>query len=301
MKVSICITTYYRNESLEKCINSINEIKLKKNNKINIIIVDNTPNNNLDKIKKKLVKNSKYKITFLNEKKRGRVFARNIYLQKLKIINPDFFCMFDDDCIVDKYWLLQSIKTINAYKAQVVTGPQLYLNNSKSTMKNTNYSKFFEKNYGKKNICNVKWAASNNVLINYKIIKKNNLFFDKNLNKFGVGEDQLFFLMLSKKGNKIYWNRNMKVYEKFHFQRQNYNWLINRSYRLGILGHYIDQKLYGQLNGFFVNYLKSIYYLIKSLISIILVRRNYFEIILNNFVRFFGRFVGPFIFKNIDF
>ena len=91
MKVSICITTYYRNESLEKCINSINEIKLKKNNKINIIIVDNTPNNNLDKIKKKLVKNSKYKITFLNEKKRGRVFARNRQTRwcSSEVVSPD--------------------------------------------------------------------------------------------------------------------------------------------------------------------------------------------------------------------
>ena len=69
MKLTICICTFNRNKSLEKCIESINKIKIKKQIKINIIIVDNTKDNNLLKIKKKLIKNSKNKIIFLNEKK----------------------------------------------------------------------------------------------------------------------------------------------------------------------------------------------------------------------------------------
>ena len=211
MKLSICIPTYNRNESLKKCIKSINKIKIKNKIKINIIIVDNSKNNNLLKIKKQLIKNSKFKILFLSEKKRGVVFARNKYLKKIKISNPDYICFFDDDCVVDKNWLKNSLKTIKLKNADVVTGPQIYLNKKVS-----NYSKLFEKNYGNKKIYNVQWAASNNVLINYKIIKKNKLFFDKKLNKFGVGEDQLFFLQISNIGYKIFWDKNVKVYEKMH-------------------------------------------------------------------------------------
>ena len=70
MKLSICIPTYNRNESLKKCIKSINKIKIKNKIKINIIIVDNSKNNNLLKIKKQLIKNSKFKILFLSEKKK---------------------------------------------------------------------------------------------------------------------------------------------------------------------------------------------------------------------------------------
>ncbi len=301
MKISICITTYYRNNSLEKCIESINRIKIKKNILMNIIVVDNTKNNNLLKIKKKLLKKSKYNILFLNEKKRGRVFARNKYLKKLKSINPNYICLFDDDCVIDKNWLEQSMKTITNYNAQVVTGPQIYLKKSKVNRNTINYSQLFEQGYGNKIIYKAKWAASNNVLIDYKIIKKNNLLFDENLNKFGVGEDQLFFLKISKIGFKIYWNKNIKVYEKFHSERQNFNWLIDRSYRLGVLGHYIDQIQYGKFKGFFINYLKSVYYFNKFLISIILIRKNYFEIISNYFIRFFARLIGPFVFKNINF
>ena len=55
----------------------------------------------------------------------------------------------------------------------------------------------------------------------------------------------------------------VKVYEKMHEHRTNLKWMINRSFRLGVLGHYIDKKEYGKLNGLFVNYFKSIYYLLK--------------------------------------
>ena len=296
MKLSICICAFNRNKSLEKCIKSLNKIKKKIKIKINIIIVDNSKNNNLLKIKKKLIEISKYKIIFLSEKKRGIVLARNKYLKKLKIINPDYVAFFDDDCIVNKYWLENSLKTVNLKKADVVTGPQIYLNKNA-----TNYSQLFEKRYGDKKVYQVKWAASNNVLIKYKVLKKKKLFFDKKLNKFGVGEDQLFFSNINRLGYKIFWNKNIKVYEKIHNHRQNYKWLIERSYRLGVLGHYIDKKEYGKLNGLFVNYFKSIYYLLKFMISIIYIKKNYFEIIINYLVRFYGRLAGPFVFKKMDF
>ena len=67
MKLSICIPTYNRNESLKNCISSINKI-INKKIKINIIITDNSNNDIVLKIKKKLINISKYKIIFLKEK-----------------------------------------------------------------------------------------------------------------------------------------------------------------------------------------------------------------------------------------
>jgi len=82
-------------------------------------------------------------------------------------------------------------------KADIVTGPQLSLKKKFLNRKNIiNYSDFFEKRY-KKDVQQVSWAASNNVFLKYNIIKKHNLFFDKTLNKFGIGEDQLFFSKLN--------------------------------------------------------------------------------------------------------
>ena len=68
-------------------------------------------------------------------------------------------------------------------------------------------------------------------------------------------QDQLFFLKLNSYGHKIYWSKNIKVFETIHRHRQNLNWLINRSFRLGVLGHYIDMSIYGKPTGFLINYL----------------------------------------------
>ena len=299
MKISICISTYNRNQSLLECIKSINKIINKTKIKINIIITDNSINNNVLEIRKNLIKISKYKIIFLKEKKRGIVNSRNKCLKKLQNIKPKYIIFFDDDCTIDKYWIKNAFKIINLNKADVVTGPQIY--NRKFNTKMSNYSQIFEKKYSKKKTHLVKWAASNNVMINYDIIKKHKLVFEKKLNKFGVGEDQLFFLNISKIGYKIFWNSNIKVYEKIHQHRQTFKWLFERSFRLGVLGHFIDMKQFGIITGIFINYLKCFYYLIKTFYSIFTLNRNYFEKITNNFLRFFGRLVGPLIFNKINF
>jgi len=299
MKLSICICTYNRNDSLEQCVKSINNIINKNKIKINIIITDNSNNNNLLKIKTKLIRISKYKIIFLNEKKRGIVNSRNKCLRKLKSINPNYMSFFDDDCTIDKYWIKNAFKIIKLNKADVTTGPQVY--RGKSNSKIFNYSKIFEKQYSKNKTHLVKWAASNNVMIDYKIIKKNKLIFNNKLNKFGVGEDQLFFSIISKLGYKIFWDKNIKVYEKIHNHRQTFGWLIERSYRLGVLGHFIDIKEFGNVYGMLINYLKSVYYFFKFIISIFIFGKNYLERLTNNFLRFAGRLTGPIVFNRINF
>ena len=153
-----------------------------------------------------------------------------------------------------------------------------------------------------KNIKRVSWVASNNVFLEYDIIKKHKLSFDKALNKFGIGEDQLFFLKLNNYGYKIYWCDAVKVTEDTHKHRANLNWLIKRSFRLGVLGHYIDMNIHGRLTGFIINYLKCIYYFSKAFSYIFLFFNIKFQVqILNYFSRFYGRLVGPFVFKKIDF
>ena len=299
MKLSICIPTYNRNDSLERCIKSINNIINKNKININIIITDNSNNNNVSKVKKKLVKISNYKIIFINEKKRGIVNSRNRCLKKLKSINPNYISFFDDDCTIDKSWIKNAFKIIKLKKADVATGPQVYL--GKSIGEFFNYAEIFEKKYSGDKTHLVKWAASNNVIVDYSIIKKHKLIFDKKLNKFGVGEDQLFFSTINKLGYKIFWNKNIKVYEKIHQHRQTFKWLIERSYRLGVLGHFIDIKEFGISYGLFINYLKSIYYFLKFIISFFIIRKNYSIIIANNFLRFYGRLIGPLVFNKINF
>ncbi len=302
MTLVICVCTYNRNLSLVKCLKSINNLFVVLNVKIKIIIVDNSINYNSFKLVKKLKKSFKYKIIQLHEKRRGIVYARNKCLSKIKKINPKFICFFDDDCIVDRFWLKNVFKILKSTNAEIVTGPQIpFKKNTLNDSNLINYSQFFEKKY-RKNINRVNWAASNNVFLIYNIIKKHRLVFDKNLNKFGIGEDQLFFLKLNNCGHKIYWSKTIKVFEDVHKHRLNLNWLIRRSFRLGVLGHYIDISIHGRLMGFIINYLKCIYYFTRAFGCIFLFFNIKFQAqILNYFSRFYGRLIGPLVFKKIDF
>jgi len=302
MTLVICICTYNRNLSLVRCLKSINKLYLISNIKIKIIVADNSNKHSSLKLVKKFKRSFKYKIIQLHEKRRGVVYARNKCLHEAKKINPKFICFFDDDCVVDRFWLRNVFKVIKFTNAKIVTGPQLPLKKkSLSYSKLINYSQFFEKKH-KGNLKRVSWAASNNVFLEYDIIKKYGLFFDKALNKFGIGEDQLFFLKLNNYGYKIYWSKTIKVFEDIHEHRSNLKWLIKRSFRLGVLGHYIDINIYGKFMGFIINYLKCIYYFTKAFINIFLCFNSKFQVqILNYFSRFYGRLVGPFFLKKIDF
>ena len=299
-KILICIPTYKRNNSLLECVKSIKKLNRFNKNEIGILILDNTTNNNSLKISKEL-KKTKLNIYHLNEKKRGIVNARNKCLQAANKFNPKYLAFIDDDVKLDKNWLNNNLLIINNYSADIVTGPQNYLK-VKQNENLINYNELFEKKYNNK-IKKVKWAATNNVFIRYKSIKLiPNLKFDKNLNKFGIGEDQLFFSTLSNLGLKILWSKKVKVFEKIYSHRNTPDWVKNRSFRLGILGHYIDIKLHGKILGYFLNYLKCFFYLFIFFLTIINPLAKVYKIkLLNSFFRFYGRLRGPFLFKKIGF
>ena len=296
-KLVICICTYKRNKILKECLKSLQKINNKKKNKIIIMLIDNTKDYHSFDLIKKIKKKFKYNIIQINEKKRGVVYARNKALNRLKRLNPKYVSFIDDDCTVDRSWLINILRIIKLKKADVVTGPQMYFEKTKKV----NYTKYFEKKYNL-NIKKVKWAATNNVFFSYNIIKNENLLFDKSLNKFGMGEDQLFFSTLNKKGYKIYWSKNVKVYEKNHEHRSDIYWLIKRSFRLGILGQYIDRKLHGNIYGYFINYFKSFFYFFYLFIFVFTILNKNSRINFVNFLfRSLGKLVGPLIFNKIDF
>ena len=292
MKFLTCICTYKRNISLNKCLKSIEKITLPINTHITILIVDNTINNNSYSLINKIKKKYRFKIIYVNEKKRGIVNARNRCLKEVKKINCDYISFFDDDCTIDRNWFKNISKLIKNKNADIITGPQIYKNN---------LAQIFEKKIISNNSY-VKWAASNNVLFKKKILTKENIYFDINLNKFGMGEDQLFFSTLNKLGHKIFWSNSLKVFEKIHYNRDNLRWVIDRSFRLGVLGLYIDIKLHGLVNGFIINYIKFFYYLIFSFLSLLLInQKNYNYQFFNLLSRSIGRLLSPFIFKTIQF
>ena len=298
MKLLICICTYKRNKILNECLMSFNKAVIPFNFEIKFLIIDTTINRNakyyIDGIKKKF----KYKIYYINEKKRGIVNARNRCLKEVKKINCNYFSFLDDDCKIDKNWFVNLKKVIKTHKVKIITGPQIHNSNGKN---NNNLEIIFEKKINKDKKY-INWAATNNVIISKNILLSSNLKFDINLNKFGMGEDQLFFLQLNKKGHQILWDKEIKVYERKHSHRSTIRWVADRSFRLGILGNYIDKKIYGSIIGNIINYFKSMYYLLLSILVALYPFQKLYPYKSVSFIfRSFGRMLSPFLLKNIMF
>ena len=295
MEFLICICTYKRNQDLILCLRSIEKAFLPLNSNIKILIIDNTADNNSYSVVKNIKKKFNYEILHVNENKRGIVNARNRCLKEAKKINCDFVSFLDDDCTIHKNWFKNVLKLFKNYNPDIVTGPQIYRNDQK------NISEIFEKKVYRNN-SQVNWAASNNVLFKKTIIQKEKVFFDKNLNKFGIGEDQLFFSTLNKLGYKIIWSNTLKVYEKNHFHRNTLNWVINRSFRLGVLGLYIDLKIYGLIGGYLINYLKFFYYILYFILSLLMIYKKFYHYkSFNLLTRSIGRLLAPFCLSKINF
>ena len=302
MKLVICICTYNRKHSLLQCLKSINNLKIVPNIKIEVIVVDNSVKYISFNLVKKLKKSFKYKIIQLHEKRRGIVYARNRCLNKAKKINPKFICFFDDDCVVDCYWLKNVFGVIKLTNADIITGPQLPLiTKSLRNLNLINYPQFFERKY-KEKIRRVSWASTNNVFLKYDVIKEHKLIFDKTLNKIEFGEDQLFFSKLNSYGHKIYWCKTIKVFENVDIHRLNLNWLLRRSFRMGVAGYHIDTNIHGIIIGFIISYLKSFYYFIKALsLSFLFFKNKLLIQMLNYFFRSCGRFIGPIVLRSMSF
>ena len=292
MKILICICTYKRNKELIKCLEEFKNILIPQNMKIQFLILDNTINFLSKTVVKKYKKKFKFPLIQLNEKKRGIVNARNRCLKEIKKLHCEYVVFFDDDCIIDKKWFINFNKLLKKKNIQIATGPQIQSNKIAS---------LFEKKYSK-NLIQVNWAATNNVIIKKNILIKENTYFDYSLNKFGMGEDQLFFSKLNRKGYKILWSKNLKVMEKSHIHRVNTKWIKERSYRLGVIGCYIDKNLYGIFLGYLINYFKSIIYFFWGILFLLNISKSIsYNKFINLLFRSYGRLLGPIVFKKINF
>ena len=287
-KILICICTYYRNIELINCLNSINKTNSEKKFNIKVLILDNSRDKHAFNIYNRYKSILKFKIEYISEKKRGVVIARNKGLNIAKKRNIHYLGFLDDDCEVKKNWFKNLYKLIIQYKPEIITGPQKHKNN---------LAYIFEKNYVNK-LQYIKWASNNNVFISKKILKKENLIFDKKLNYFGIGEDQLFFLSLYHKGYKILWSKKLIVKEISHKHRQGLKWIIQRSFRLGVIGCYIDTQIKGKVQGLLLNYIKSIYYFLLSIfVSFQLTRKYFYFYSVSYFFKCLGRIISFLIFQ----
>ena len=288
MKIFLCILISEKNQRfLSLLLKSLNSLKRNLNYNLNIIFIIQKKNVLFEKfVKKKLSKNVKYKI--IKSSKNSIPYSRNLYLNYIRKKRFNYGGFLDDDCIIDKNWLINMIKFIRRNKCDIVGGPQRHI------VKKTKFKIFFDLIEPKReNGRIVDWIATNNSFFSSKVIKNNQIYFDEQLTNYG-GSDQLFFKLLSKKDYVIRWNSNSIVYENYQSNREKNKWFFKRNLRYGYSGNIIDFKIYGSFLGLIVILLKIIFLITKSLIFICIplnynYLKSYFYL-----VRAFGRIAGIF-------
>jgi GT2 family glycosyltransferase len=272
-----CICTYNRIDQIENTIISISKLKKTKNCKVEILVIDNFGNIDVKKLKKKFLN-----LTVVKEHKIGISHARNKALEQAKKINCDYICFLDDDCVLDKSWLINNILFIKKFNAKIVTGPHISKNNF--------FLNITERKL--KHGSPTSWASTNNVIFDKKILKLN-IKFSLIIQKYGA-EDQLFFKKLNKLGLKIFWNSDAKVFDISSKKRISIKWFLKRGLGHGASNILIYNELYGKFQSILISILKLNYDLFLSILFLVksanLEKTNFFK-----FLYLLSKTIGNFL------
>ena len=222
-------------------------------------------------------------LKLLTKKKIGISYARNRALYELSKIKTDYLCFVDDDCILDRNWLINNIKVLKKFNVKIITGPHISKNNF--------YLNITERNLKHESFTD--WASTNNVMLNRSIIKSKNRF-SLNIQKYG-GEDQLFFKKFSNKGIKIIWNQTSKIYDISKKKRINFKWFAQRAIGHGACTLIIYEELNGKIYSYCFCVVKLFYDLTLSIIytlRFLSFNKKYIYKSLYYFFRAYGNFLS---------
>ncbi len=224
-EISIAIITKNRKKELENCLDSI----VKQTLIPKVIIIDND-----EKLSAKhIINNKKYKQIKINYYySKGSVpKCRNFAVRMAK---NKYLGFVDDDCILDKKWTENGLKSIKKNKTAYVLGKTLLLN-PHNIFALAQYSRDdYWKNY------NSQIFDTKNAILNLDVIKKSKLQFDEKCQKeFYDSADFDFDFALKKAGLKGYFCKRMTL---LHKETTNFDRFKKRAYCRGYLAKYLDRK-----------------------------------------------------------
>lgn len=264
MRVLVAVlTTGSRSATFEQCILSILEQSYISSIKLSILIVENNSELNqvVNSSVSKFTNNKKINLIHVLETKQGIPFARNNALNYAQSNHYDYLAFIDDDAYADKNWLNLLCDKAKGY--DVVAGPQKAIF-PKGTHKYFNLARLYHERKLRDGVM-VKWAATNNILINVNTLKKLNLSFNESL--IHGGEDKELFLRLTACGGKIKWVNNAIVQEHIVIERLTTKWALRRCFRMGATGFKIESSNKTFLGALFTCCFKGTAYLAKGLLS----------------------------------
>ena len=238
MKVSIVIPTYHRRNDVDKCLDSI---IYQTNQPKEVIIVDNTPNNEIENLirkrKNEFIKKNIILKYVINLRENSHTIAQNIGIGHA---TGDIILFLDSDVILDKNYIKEILK-IYKEKSKAL-GVQGFIQNQKKekwfigTLSRI-YDRIFFIHLDEKNkfrllpsygvswpsfvdeIINCEWLSGANNSYRKEILEK--FKFDENLKKIGFCDEDLPYRIFKKYPNSLFMTPHAKLIHKGSLEGRN--------------------------------------------------------------------------------
>lgn len=221
--ITICIPTFRRPKLLRSCLIAITELQAPEKHNLNIVVADNDEDKSAQSVCETMSSNATFPLYYCVEVERGLSSVRNRLLEEALKLNAALVAFIDDDEQPQRDWLVQHIKNMLEFGADVSTGPVRPISH-KLTLgdKKTKVSGSKPRN-----------VSTNNLVFDIKLIRSQGLRFDPFYNFIG-GEDFDFFQRSDDLGNSHVWVEEALVLETIPAERDNLRYLFFRHFTGGI-------------------------------------------------------------------
>jgi succinoglycan biosynthesis protein ExoM len=223
-RISICIITFKRPESLKRLLTSIFESNDIDSSLIEIVVVDNDCTRSAEAIVKEFQLTSGWKTTYAVEPKQNIARARN---KSIALASGEYCAMIDDDEYVSRKWLSSHLQSVNVSHIAGSFGPVLP-RFEVSPPKWLVEGRFFERT--RSDGQEFPFIAGNAFI--KRSVFLGDMYFREDFGLSG-GEDTELFLRMKSAGLHFEWHDSAVVWEVIPPERMAFGYILKRAYRGG--------------------------------------------------------------------
>nr|ABD47310.1 PssC [Rhizobium leguminosarum bv. trifolii TA1] len=229
LRIAVGVLTYRRLDGIAKLLDVMTR-QIRHPDRpyhLTMVIVDNDAAGSAKDTVEGFDQTGAYNLIYVIESNQGIPFATARWIQPP---GTDLFCFLDDDEWPVDGWLDAMLETREKNRADCVYGPvqPVYPENPPEYFIK---ARVFERKKNKDGQ-RIGYAASNNVMFDYPLIRSWNLRFEEKM-RFTGGTDYLFFNQAIRRGMQVFWADKALVYDIVPANRMTWKWVLQRQYRLG--------------------------------------------------------------------
>ncbi len=228
MQVDVCVATFRRPQMLGEALRALAAQRDDPGApSFRVVVVDNDAGATATGAVEAVRAATGLDILLVHEPRQGISHARNAALDAA---TADFVAFIDDDEVASAGWLVALCATQARERSSVVLGPVVPVFDAGVPEWKREHPVFTRPRHptGTK----LRLGATNNVLIDRRLIAEQNLRFDPAFALTG-GEDTAFFELLRSFGAEIVWCDEAVVSERVPAERTRMRWILRRAFRGG--------------------------------------------------------------------